>query len=72
MTIFPQFSTRCSSVVYGGPGSYNTLAGVMHRFSYELTAPSKRYGWQVTLRSCMTIFISRVFPSFFPVKPTKV
>lgn len=23
MTIFPEFSTRCTSVVYGGPGSYN-------------------------------------------------
>src|SRR5258706_13408698 len=38
MTILPPLWIKCSSVVYGGPGS----------------APSKRYGWQVTLRSLKT------------------
>jgi len=47
-TIFPQFSTRCLSVVYGGPGS----------------APSNRYGWLQHLRSCMRMFSSRILSDF--------
>ena len=53
MTILPALKIRCSSVVYGGPGS----------------APSKRYGWLQHLRSCMTMLRRRVFDSFLPAAP---